>query len=64
MDHARFVTQTNGFHDDDHSVPFQVGIRFPSLLFYSCVSVAGKLLLGPVIFILFAVYLSPIFPQL
>ena len=30
---------------------FRVGIRFPSLLFYFCLSVAGKLLLGPVIFI-------------
>ena len=34
-----------------HSASFQVGIRFPSLLFYLCLSVAGKLLLGPVIFV-------------
>ena len=34
-----------------HSAPFQVGLRFPSLLFYFCLFVAGKLLLGPVIFI-------------
>ena len=36
-----------------HSALFQVGIRFPSLLFYFCLSVAGKLLLGPVILFLF-----------
>ena len=45
-----------------HSASFQVCIRFPSLLFYLCLSVAGKLLLGPVIFIFrhFSVCLSPL----
>ena len=51
MDQAWFVTQTNGFPDDRSQCSISGRYTFPFSLFYFCLSVAAKLLLGPVIFI-------------